>query len=321
MKKRYFERALIGEPRDADFTRAMLPKTRKRQLIFLLKTKWVKLYWTHLFTALWFLPLMLWNYFSINYTNSVFGKTAEESLAELPEYCLTVYGTAVPLWALAFLGLAGGLYVIRRMAWGENVRVGHDFMRGIRQSGLQLALVGAAFAALYGISTFAGYWMSFYQAIEGANIGLIIAQISSIIITLVLGGVTVYTVNVVNLYNVTYIQAWVAGFKLFFATLLTSSAVIGLSVAPMLVPIALGSFLSLVIGYFVILVGGLGLAMLLWVMLCLATCDKYINKKDYPKNYLRGLADGYVEPEEALMPETKAQPAQQEHIEDDFEIL
>ncbi len=318
MKQSLFEKTLT--PRAEDFTRAMLPATRRRQLRHLLKNKSLSIYQVHLLTVIWFLPLMLWHYLAINYTNTAFSGTAEASLQELPTYFLTVYGTALPLWVLAFVGMAGGIYVLRRMAWAEHVRVWKDFWRGVRQSGAQAAAVGLVFALLQGLLRYAGYWLSFYQQMSGSSLLLFAAQISSLAAIGVLGGITIFTCCVVDLYRVNFLQAWAAGLRLFMGSLFSNGGVLLLSVAPMLVPLALGTFLGWVAGYFVILVGGLGFAMLLWVLLGLARCDQEVNRTDYPDNYLRGLSGGKRE-EVRPIPAAAVQPAAEEPVEEDFEIL
>ncbi len=317
MKDTYFTRS--NAPRQRDFTPSMLPRTRRSQLKHLLKTKLFSMYKAHLLTAVWFLPLLAWHYFSLSYTNAAFSGTPEASLRELPNYCLTVYGTAVPLWMLAFAGLAGGMYVLRRMAWGEHVRPWKDFQKGVKQSGGQFAAIGLVFAALLSVFRFAFYWLSFYQQVTQSSMGLFIAQVSALIAIGVLGGVTVFVCNMASLYCVSLLQAWIGGFQLFFGKLFGNCGVVIISIAPMLVPMLLGSFLGRIIGYFVLLVGGLGFGMLLWVLLGLARCDACINKTDYPDNYLRGLAGG--KREAVTVPEIPAVPAKEEETEDDFEIL
>ncbi len=321
MRRPYFERAVLGTPVEKDFSRDMLPVGRGRQTLSILKAKWPKLYAVHLLTALFFLPLMIWNYLSISYTNSAFSGSAEESLLELPNYFLTVYGTAVPLWAVAFLGLAGGLYVMRRFAWGENVRAWRDFIHGIKSSGLQTALIGVLFSSLLAVFTFAFYWLSFYGEISQSGFFIFVAEISSIIATAILGAVAIFACAMASLYNVTYFGSWLGGFKLFFASILKSSGVLALAFLPMLIPLLLGSFLSMVIGYFIILLGWLGLALLISSQLCISLFDKYINKKDYPENYLRGLSGWQGNKGADDLSRDCMYEAEDEDIEEGFEIV
>lgn len=317
MKDSFFTRR--NAPHPEDFTAAMLPRTRRKQLGKMLKTKLISVYWVHLLTAVWFLPLLLWNYFSVNYTNTAFGGTAEDSLRALPDYCLTVYGTAVFLWMLAFVGLSGGMYVLRRMAWGEHIRVRKDFWKGVKQSGGQFAAIGLVFSALLAVFNFSAYWLSFYQQVAGGSFGMFILQVSAVLATGILGGVTVFACMMSLLYRVTLLQAWIGGFKLFFGKLFFNSGVLILSLAPSIIPMITGSFLGLVIGCFVLLLGGLGMAMLMWVQLGLARCDAAINKTDYPEHYLQGLAGGA----QAQSPrgEIEDVPPREEETEDGFEIL
>ncbi len=299
---------------------ASLPATRRKQLKHLLKNRSLRWYQTHLLTAVWFVPLLLWHYLSLSYTNWAFSGTAEASLQELPNYFLTVYGTGILLWILAFVGLAGGMYVLRKMAWADHVRVWKDFWKGVCQSGGQFAAVGLVFSLAQAGLAFAFYWLSFYQQVAGSQFLLILGQISALVTTGLLGAITVFTCCVVDLYRVTLPQAFLAGFRLFFGSLFSNVTVVLLSVAPMLIPLLWGSFLGRVVGYFVILAGGLGFAMLLWVLAGLSCCDRQINQKDYPDNYLRGLAGGRQAA--VFRPDIPAAVAKaEEELEEGFEIL
>ncbi len=317
MKDSFFTRS--NTPPPEDFTAAMLPQTRRKQLGKILKTRLISIYWVHLLTAVWFLPLLLWNYFSVNYTNTAFGGTAEASLRELPNYCLTVYGTAVFLWMPAFAGLSGGMYVLRRMAWGEHIRVRKDFLKGVKQSGGQFAAIGLVFSGLLAVFNFSAYWLSFYQQVAGGSFFMFILQVSAVLATGILGGVTVFACMMSLLYRVTLWQAWLGGFKLFFGKLFSNSGVLILSFAPSIIPMIMGSFWGLVVGSLVLLLGGLGFAMLMWVQLGLARCDAAINRTDYPEHYLKGLAGGVSAQDPPG--ELEDIPPREEETEDGFEIL
>ena len=151
-KKGIVEKALLGTPKEKDFTSADLPANRVKLLGYLLRNRLRVLYCNHLLTALFFLPLIAWAILSMNYLNEVFtqGDTLQQ-MSNLPYATAVVYGTAIPLWIVAFVGMAGGLYVTRRYCWGLPVNLRTHFSQGLKQSAKQFSLLGLVFGAAYAL--------------------------------------------------------------------------------------------------------------------------------------------------------------------------
>lgn len=57
-------------------------------------------------------------------------------------YNTIMFALLVPCLMIGFLGLAGSFYVIRKFAWGENVRVFKDFFRGVGKNWLAFLILG-----------------------------------------------------------------------------------------------------------------------------------------------------------------------------------
>ena len=141
-KKGLVERLVINPPSENDFSYDKLPENRKKLFSYMLKNKFWKIYKNHFLIALFFFPLIAWSVLTMSYTNFVFGLEASEGITHFVEHWITVYVTAIPLWSLAFVGLAGGLNVLKKLAWSDPVILKTDFLKGIKSSGKQFALVG-----------------------------------------------------------------------------------------------------------------------------------------------------------------------------------
>lgn len=57
-------------------------------------------------------------------------------------YNTIMFAILVPCLMVGFVGLAGNFYIMRKFAWGENVRVIKDFFRGVAKNWLSFTVLG-----------------------------------------------------------------------------------------------------------------------------------------------------------------------------------
>ncbi len=320
-KKGLVERLVMSEPALEDFSPAKFPKNRAKLFKYMLKNKFFKIYKNHWLMALFFLPLIAWGVLTMGYTDWMFSLDPKEGITFLLEYWFTVHVTAIPLWMLAFVGLAGGLNVLRKLAWSDPVMLKSDFLRGIKASGKQISIIGLLFGIAYSMIRYAMDWLGFYYRVFEGSSTVVFGIFVCLILLLVLIGYTAYLVCMSSLYNVTLKQLFVGAFKLYFADFFMASGIVLLCLIPMLLFVFSDFAILILIGYFVLLAGLIGFIIIPPFLVCQHTFDRIINKKDYPDYYGRGLSYGaysQVVSEENVIEESMPQ-LYEEELEDDFE--
>ena len=221
----------------------------------------------------------------------IFSLDPREGITLLPEYWVTVYVTAIPLWMLAFVGLSGGLNVLRKLAWSDPVILKHDFIRGIKSSASQMSFVGLFFGIVYALIRYAMDWLGFYYRVFDSSSTVIFGIFVCVFVLLVAIGMTVYMTCMSSLYNVTLRELFVGAFKLYFVDFLPANGVLLLSLLPIVVLFAPDLAITRLVGYILILLT-VGILIIPMFLMCHHSFDRIINKKDYPDYYGKGLSYG-----------------------------
>lgn len=319
-KKGLVARMVMRDPAKEDFSPDKLPKNRKELFSYMLKNKFWKIYKNHLLIALFFIPLVAWGVLTMTYTDFVFGLEPKEGITHFVEYWVTVYVTAIPLWAIAFLGLAGGLNVIRKLAWSDPVVIGNDFLQGIKSSGKQLALVGALWGTAFALLRYAIDWLGFYYRVFDNSTAIIFGIFVCLFVFVVIVGLTVYMTCMSSLYNVTFKQLLVGAFKLYYSDCFMATGVILLCLLPVLILMTWGLAITALIAYLLLLGLLLGYIIIPMFLVCQHTFDRIINKKDYTSYYGKGLSYGVYEGNGvASAPAVMPDDEDASEIENDFE--
>ena len=298
-KKGLVERIVMREPAKEDFSPDKLPKNRRELFSYMLKNKFWKIYKNHLLIALFFIPLVAWGVLTMNYTDFIFKLDPKEGITHFVEYWFTVYITAIPVWAIGFVGLAGGLNVIRKLAWSDPVVIGNDFLQGIKASGKQLALVGALWGTAFALIRYAIDWLGFYYQVFDNSSTIIFGIFVCLFILVLIAGLTLYATCMSSLYNVNFKQLLVGAFKLYYSDCFMATGVILLCIAPILILMMWGLAITTLIAYLLLLGLLLGYIIIPMFLVSQHTFDRIINKKDYPSYYGKGLSYG-VYPRESV---------------------
>lgn len=321
-KKGLIERIVMGEAAKEDFSSSQLPKNRTELFSYMIKHKLFKIYKNHLLIALFFIPLIVWGILTMEYTDTVFSADPKVGITYLVEYWVTVYVTAIPMWMLAFVGLAGGLNVIRKLAWGDPVILKTDFLQGIKASGKQMALVGALWGISFALIRYGIDWLGFYYQVFDDSYSVVFGIFLCYFLLVAIIGITVYMACMCSIYNVNFKQLVIGAFKLYFADCFMATGIILLSLLPILILMLIGLAITTLIAYLLVLFALLGIMIIPMFLVCQHTFDRIINKKDYPDYYGRGLSYGAKENREndvIICAEELENATKKVEIETDFE--
>lgn len=324
-KKGLVERILMKDPASEDFSYQKFPKNRKELFLYMIKNKLWKIYQNHWFMALFFLPLIAWGVLTLDYTNMVFSLDPREGITHLVEYWVTVYVTAIPLWTIAFVGIAGGLNVIRKLAWSDPVIIKTDFLQGIKASGKQMAFIGFFFGASYAVVRYAIDWLGFYYRVFDDSYSSVFGIFVSLFLLVVLVGFTVYMSCMSCIYNVNLKQLFVGAFKLYVSDFFLATGIIVLSFSPIVLLMIAERAITVLFVYLFIFCLLIGFMVIPAFLVCHHTFDRIINKKDYPSYYGRGLSYGTYEDKKAEMDDVESAKGlddscdKSDKVENDFE--
>ena len=319
-KKGLVERIVMKEPSKEGFSQHRLPNDRKQLLSYMLKNKFSKIYKNHLLMALFFIPLVVWGILTMSYSDMLFSLDPREGIILLPEYWVTVYVTAIPLWMLAFVGISGGLNVLRKLAWSDPVILMHDFVHGIKASGKQMAFVGFLWASAYALIRYAIDWLGFYYRVFDDSASIVFGIFVCLFVMLVAVGMTVYMACMSSMYNVNAKELLVGAFKLYFADFLPATGVIILSLLPVVIFLSLDYAITTLIAYILTLATFIGILVIPMMLMCQHSFDRIINKKDYPDYYGKGLSYGtYSSPDIVDDVENSLEIDEKNKVTDDFE--
>ena len=307
-KKGLVERIVMRPPSEVGFSAERLPRNRRKLFSYMIKNKFSKIYKNHLLIGLFFIPLVVWGVMTMDYSNMIFSLEPREGITLLPEYWVTVYVTAIPLWMLAFVGLAGGLNVLRKLAWSDPVFLKRDFIHGIKSGASQLSVVGFIFGAAFALIRYAMDWLGFYYRVFDSSTTVIFGIFVCLFLLLVVIGFTAYMACMSSLYRVTLRELFVGSFKLYFADFLPANGVLILSLLPILVLFAMDLAITRLVGYLIVLLT-VGILIIPMFLMCHHSFDWIINKKDYPDYYGKGLSYGsYPSPGEEIIEKSPDKP-------------
>ena len=138
-------------PSSKEYTKDMLPQTRKAVFFDVIKINFWKLVYLGVITLAFALLMLAWALVGDLYTGNLNNLLQQSSPQDRESIALHIsqadnfFGLVnIVFWMFFSVGFAGLQRVIRQYAWGQNVSIGDDFAKGIKQnvsSSLLLALV------------------------------------------------------------------------------------------------------------------------------------------------------------------------------------
>jgi hypothetical protein len=273
-----------------------------------------------LLAALFWVLLFTWDLLCGGYVQKVAADlTAAEYAANLVNYTLLQYGTEIPLYALAFTGLAGLYYVVRCVCWGEPIKVLADFGKGIKDSGSGFALLGLLFGV---INALARYMWNFTLLTLGQGSDFVwgLALAAIVVFAIVCCVALMYALCMISLYKLTAWQLVKNSFVLAFKKFFSSLGVCLCSLLPILLFACMPWLFVQITGYCVLIVFSLGFMATVQTVFCHGVFDRFINAQSYPDYVGMGLADGKIPEEESgiLAPQQEEEFGQEEFGQEDI---
>ena len=266
--------------RSSDYEQRERPRTRVSQFFDIFKHRFLELLKLSLLQAVFSLPLLVtiflfWLLLPNAHTNQavmmVFLIQGASSLITLP---------------IAFVGLTGSFYALKKLAYAEGEFASSSFFIGMKEEWKKGLLIGLVAGFSAGIAIIGAYFFIFspYDIIpwvKGLGIAVSIIQLIVVYIS------CYYSIAQIVVYEN---KLW---------PIIKNSIIMNL----MRFPINLGLFI-LYPGAFIALICiipytmyvGVGLMMLtsvfghlVWMMNAMSAFDKYINKEQFPDYYRKGL--------------------------------
>lgn len=300
MKKKgrgIIERIFVGKPRESDFTESDMPSNRFKQFRFVFRTRFGVIFRANMLSALFFLPYLAWDLLSGGYVEHYIADlTVGERLSSLSYLSLLQYGTEIPLIMLGFAGLSGIYYVIRRICWGQSVKIVPDFIKGLKDSFLQFIMLGLLTGV---INLLVRYIVDFsILTMAGGNALLWgLAVTAAILFAVIYCVALMFALCQSSLYKLSFGRLIANSYILAFKRLLRSLAACLCSLAPVIVFAVMPWTFVKIIGDCVIIVFSIGFAATVQTVFCHWVFDDFINGRSYPDYVGMGLAGGKL-PEE-----------------------
>ena len=291
MKKGFMHKLLYGKDKSRDYTHDQLPSTRAKQFFHIYKTAFGKLTNVNMLTALFALPLIVWDLLASAYVGDFLkGMDIPTQFSYLLNLTLLQYGTEIPLIMLASVGFAGAHYVIRKISWKAPVQLLKDFGKGIKTNYKQFLGLGFIVGI---VNMLANYFIDFSIYTLGEDqFSAILGLVSVVLLVIAIGSIVMFATCQSTLYNLTFGNLLTNSIALTFKRLFASVGVCILSWLPIIIFQALPWVFVHVIGGCVTFVFSLSFAITMQTVYCHGVFDKFINQKQYPDFVGMGLSTG-----------------------------
>lgn len=300
-----FSRIMEGKEKNEEYARSTLPTNRWQLFWDIIKGRIGKVVIINLLILLFFLPIIaIIVFYNITLqsqglagpygANLGIGYPAVPDITGQWENMVFVvntmfFGTIVIASAIAAIGLAGGMYVIRNMLWTEGIFVANDFWKGIKLNYANALLASVFFSLFLFLSVFICSLSDFMLSVgSGSVVWLTIARIVVIVVAVFAAFMSLWMISL----GVTYHQSKAALIRnAFIMTIGTFPQTLFFAVIA-IAPFALaftGVSLLMSVGFIFIILIGFSYALLVWLDFSQWAFDKYINPAMKGAKVGRGL--------------------------------
>ena len=264
-----------------DYSKAMLPRTRKEQLGDCFKMNYSILLKCGLFLLLFFLPLIGFCIFMDFYYVSLMAHSTEEIEQTRTVYFYILNSGLVVLSLPVIIAISGITHVLRTWIWGEGIFFLSDFGAGIKQNAPKNLIFGFICGAIF----FLSYFIFSIINIQYAS------YFPLVIFVLVFFPVYFWLMFLNNTYDSKWTVLLKNSFFLYIKTI--GWSLLGILMPPSLASLYFINSLSLIYIKYIILVLFIvfvfPIIFLIMNLYSTARFDQYINKENYPDYYLKGL--------------------------------
>lgn len=269
------------EHKKTNFDINSLPINRKELFKKMIFTRFGKLFQINILCFLFFLPLIIWELLTNIY------KSSFTDLSELMSFIISIKSPLIIIFTvIAFIGLAGGIYCVRRLTWSEPVSTLKTFFTGIKQSCKQFivfGLVAAVFMVLFDMAI---------TMISNTKLQLIYELIFIallVIAAVLLFSILSYALTLSSLYTMKFSEIVKASIALTVKKIFHNILFICITYLIVLIWFITGIIYMYFIGVILLALFGISYSILVWVLYTNSSYDLYINLKQYPAIYRKGL--------------------------------
>lgn len=279
--KGFMNKLVVGKKKGKDYSSGDLPSNRRQVFKFAYKQRWLTLFNTNFLAMLFVLPYILLEI--MIYISKLNG--GEKDVSQINSELLSITVLRIPFMALAGVGIAGMVYVIRKICWDETLSLKKDFFRGVKTSGGQFAWIGAVLAVC--MYVFEALLNAFGQS-EGSFLTFyVIFTIYLLCIFILI--VVIYHMGLCSMYNVGFLSSLKSAIlltfkRMFFNLLMIITAILPISIW-FIIPITTTYF----IGVTILIFGGISFSVLTCFLFTNKVFDDFINKNEYPEYVNKGL--------------------------------
>ena len=266
--------------RSTDYEQRERPKTRFKQFLDIFKHRFLELLKISLLQTVFNMPLLVTVFlFWILLQNS----NTEEAFM----FVFLIQGaTLVVSLPISFIGLTGSFYALKKLAYAEGEYASSSFFIGLKEEWARGLLTGVIAGISGAIAVIGLYFFIFspYELVswvKGFGIAIVIIQLILVLM------VCYYTIGQIVVYKNTFGNIFKNSILM---VLLRFPINLGLLI---LYP---GGFIALICIMPYTMYVGLGLMILTcafghltWMLNCLESFDKFINKEQFPDYYRKGL--------------------------------
>lgn len=304
----FFNRLIMGSDNMPDFTPAQLPKTRWGLFADVFKNKLFEIFKLSLWGDLFLLPLVvffIFNFINTRAYNIYIPYDANIGIGFPLETDAIIRGQSfaftsefqsllimVPLIVVLFLGMAGALYVMRRLVWGEPVTVTRHFFKGIKDNWKCAVVTGLLFSMSLFIMMFS---FLIFGMLDNAGFINILMIIIAVIQFILVCGVALFAMTQSVTYKMKIKQILSNGFVFGFALVAQNVFFLFIAFFPVIIPEILALFSASTrftiapIFYILYAILGVGFSMLVLTVYSQYAFDKYLNDRVEGAKKNRGM--------------------------------
>lgn len=304
----FFNRLIMGSDNMPDFTPAQLPKTRWGLFADVFKNKLFETFKLSLWGDLFLLPLVvffIFNFINTRAYNIYIPYDANIGIGFPLETDAIIRGQSfaftsefqsllimIPLIVVLFLGMAGALYVMRRLVWGEPVTVTRHFFKGIKDNWKCAVVTGLLFSMSLFIMMFS---FLIFGMLDNAGFINILMIIIAVIQFILVCGVALFAMTQSVTYKMKIKQILSNGFVFGFALVAQNVFFLFIAFFPVIIPEILALFSASTrftiapIFYILYAILGVGFSMLVLTVYSQYAFDKYLNDRVEGAKKNRGM--------------------------------
>ena len=304
----FFNRLIMGSDNMPDFTPAQLPKTRWGLFADVFKNKLFEIFKLSLWGDLFLLPLVvffIFNFINTRAYNIYIPYDANIGIGFPLETDAIIRGKSfaftsefqsllimIPLIVVLFLGMAGALYVMRRLVWGEPVTVTRHFFKGIKDNWKCAVVTGLLFSMSLFIMMFS---FLIFGMLDNAGFINILMIIIAVIQFILVCGVALFAMTQSVTYKMKIKQILSNGFVFGFALVAQNVFFLFIAFFPVIIPEILALFSASTrftiapIFYILYAILGVGFSILVLTVYSQYAFDKYLNDRVEGAKKNRGM--------------------------------